>query len=105
MNPQIPVNLAHLEANLRSAETELALWRNRLEALIERGAQEAMHVRAFCQSQGYEVASPYLKAIKSDYEAQANMLELQIAKLESQIAIMKAMKADAAQMVKAPGLF
>src|SRR5271168_670631 len=100
MNPagQIPVNLAHLEANLRSAETELALWRNRLEAMVERGAQEYQHVQAFCKSQGYMVAAPYLRAIKEDYSAQAAMLQLQIAKLESQIAIMKAMKAEAGQM-------
>ena len=102
---QIPVNLQQLEANLRAAEAELGLWRRRLDAMIERGSQEVQHVRAFCKSQGYEVAAPYLRAIKEDYEAQGNMIQLRVAKLESQINIMKALQAEAGKMVKPPGLF
>ena len=102
---QIPVNLQQLEANLRAAEAELGLWRRRLDAMIERGSQEVQHVRSFCKSQGYEAAAPYLRAIKEDYEAQGNMIQLQVAKLESQINIMKALQAEAGKMVKPPGLF
>jgi hypothetical protein len=107
MNPagQIPVNLARLEADLKSAEAEVSLWRNRLNALVERGSQEYQHVQAFCKSQGYTVAAPYLRSIKEDYTAQADMIQLQIAKLDSQIAIMKALQAEAGKIVKAPGLF
>jgi hypothetical protein len=111
MNPNqsgqgpIKVNLDQLQANMRSAETELALWQRRLDAMVERGTQEALHIEAFCKSQGYIVAAPYLRAIKTDYEAQADMIRLQTAKLQSQIEIMKAMKAEAESMVSTPKLF
>jgi hypothetical protein len=106
MNPNsqpIKVNIQQLEANLRAAQTELALWERRLETMIERGQQECLHVRSFCKSQGYEVAHPYLMAIKADYESQANLVQLSAAKLQSQIEIMKAMLEECKKTVVSPG--
>jgi hypothetical protein len=108
MNPgggPIQINVGQLEANIRAAEAELALWRARLDAMIERGRQESLHIRGFCESQGYKVAHPYLMAIKADYEAQGNMIQLQIAKLEGQVMTMKAMLEEAKKSVIVPGAF
>jgi chromosome segregation ATPase len=101
----IKVDLQRLELQMRSAETELALWNRRIATMEERCVQEQMHIKTFCKSQGYEVAGPYLRSIKEDYESQINMLRLQTAKLQSQIDIMKAMKEDAERNVVVPGHF
>jgi len=105
MNPTIQFNPALAEAQKRGAMAEKALWDERLEALIERCAQEILHVQAFCKSQGYVVAAPYIAAIKRDYEAQGNLIKLSIARFQSQIEVIDAAIQEAQKQVRVPGPF
>lgn len=102
---QIKVERKVLEAQIRQFEAELGLWKMHLEAHNARGEQELRHICAFCLSQGYTPASPYLTAVKEDYEAKANLVRLTIGKLEAQLMGMKAMLSEGEKKVAVPGTF
>jgi hypothetical protein len=102
---KITISRPQLEAQIRQCEAELGIWKMHLEAHLERGVQEPRHIAAFCMSQGYTPANPYLASITQDYEAKANLIRLTIAKMEGQLMSMKAMLAEGDKKVAVPGTF
>lgn len=102
---KIPVERKFLEAEIRGLEAELGLWKMHLEATVERGEQEGRHIAAFCMSQGYTPANPYLASITKDYVAKANLVRLTIAKMEGALMHKKAMLEEGEKKVAVPGIF
>ena len=102
---KIPVDRKYLEAEIRGLEAELELWKMHLDSTIDRGEQEVKHVSAFCMSQGYQPANPYLVSIAADYTAKANLVRLTIAKMEGQLMNRKALLEEGDKKVAVPGTF
>jgi len=84
------INVEQYKANLQFMEARIQIAERILAAHLERGLQERNHAVASWKSQGYIVASPYLKAMEEDCEARADDQRVLIAQMKSQATMMRA---------------
>jgi predicted kinase len=95
----IPTSLSsnpdQVRNSLKIAESELQLWEYKVTAYTERQTKErgfiAALAREVLQHEGSErVIQEYLRAHKSHSDAELNLMQVQIAKLKGQAAILQA---------------
>ena len=112
MNPvQQLVSKEQIEMQLRYAEVELACWIKHLEAHNQRGFQERRHFESqwskaprtddLAQQRLHE----YLDAHQADYDAKAELIKLNLAKLQSNVDQLKQILLKIDQQVVVPGSF
>lgn len=90
---------SQLEASLRLAESEITLWEHKLGTFQERQKKERALVREVAEAmfkpdardrEKADTLRAYLAAHKNHAEAEAQLMRLQIAKLQGQAALFKA---------------
>ena len=84
-----------IRTSLKLAESEMQLWEYKCAAFTERSTKErgfiAILARAVLTQEGSErVIQDYLRAHKGHTDAELNIMQLQVAKLKGQAAILQA---------------
>jgi hypothetical protein len=96
-------NPEQLRTSLSIAESELTMWEYKCTAFSERSTKErgfiAALAREVLQEGSERVIQDYLRAHKGHSDAEMNLMQLQVAKLKGQCALLKAALDD----MKQPG--
>jgi hypothetical protein len=96
MQPQgIPVNIEQLKNRLKLAEAKIEIQDRIIKSHEDLGKQERRLVADFCRSQGFSATEEYAKAHKAHYDARAEQLRVEMAELQSNAMICKALIAEA----------
>jgi hypothetical protein len=76
-----------LEMQLRYAETELQVWIKHLTAHKERGESERRLIEAawFMVGGNSPLLATYTEAHKADYDAKADLIQMNLARLQSNV--------------------
>lgn len=96
MTPGYTNNPEQIRVSLQLAESEMTLWEHKLAAYKERQTKErgfiALLARKALDRDGAtsQVTNDYLRTHKAHSDTEANIMELQIAKLKGQAAVLKA---------------
>jgi hypothetical protein len=94
----IPIHQDQLRASIKGLEAEHVLKTERLEAYLEMREKEAAWVEALSEKNGVHfTAKFYVSAIQRHAAAEANLMMLELRKLEAEIHIKKAMLDQAEQ--------
>ena len=103
--------LEQIKHDLRGAEAELGLWKQHLDAMLNRGSEERKFIVLVWERLNYaagkhhEIPKAYLEAHKSDSEAKANLVRITIAKMEAQITTMRRLIEESEKSVVVPSQF
>lgn len=100
MHPQQQIDPSQLKTSLQLAESEMKLHEFRLAAYRERAKKERGFIAALARKQldgdeaTNQIVAEYLRAHKGHTDADANIMELELAKIKGRAALMQATLED-----------
>ena len=105
------INIEQAQNSLRLVQAKIELWEQKIATFKEKGKKERAWIGTYgIQVNGHpaleRVTSEYLQAHKSHEDAEAQLMELTVAELKSQAAILQAgiKEAEGGGIIGTPGL-